>query len=251
MKGKLLFSILGAACAVYGVTVLSIVGTRAWFNWFYLCLGIALLAVLAVWPSGSKRGVRKKRVFAAAAAVCAAVFLISVAGLYVFGHIGPESSADYVILLGTQYRTDGPSVEYRARLEAAYGYLTENPGSILIASGGKGSNEPVSEAEGAKRYLTAKGIPEDRILTEDKSTNTAENLVFTADVLRQMGEDTGSIRVVIVSSEYHLLRAACLAKRLGFTDVSCLGCRGLEILLPQWYTREFFALVKDLVTFWL
>ena len=249
MKGKLLFGILGVICVLYGSTVLSIVGTKALFNWFYLCLGALCLAVCLAWPSDRKKGVRRKRRITVIAAVCAAVFLLAEAAIFVFGQQTPETSADYVILLGTQYRADGPSVEYRARLEAAYGYLTENPDSILIASGGKGSNEPVSEAEGARKYLTAKGIAEDRILTEDESVNTAQNMTFTSRILTEKGVDLGKVRIVIVSSEYHLLRAAYMAKRLGFIDVSCLGARGLEILLPQWYTREFFALVKDLLTF--
>lgn len=249
MKGKLIFGAAGTVCLLYGITVISIIGTGDLFSWFYPVLGAVLLAVSVFWPSDQKRGVRGRKIFSAVAAFCAAVFLVTEAGMFACGKMKPESSADYVILLGTQVRPDGPSVEYRARLEEAYAYLLEDPGSMLIATGGKGSNEVVSEAEGARQYLSRKGISEERIILEDRSVNTAQNLTFAAEILKEMGEDPGEIRVVIVSSEFHLLRARYLASRLGFSHVSSTGSRGVAILLPHFYTREFFALVKDVLTF--
>ncbi|MBP1555918.1 MAG: YdcF family protein, partial [Oscillospiraceae bacterium] len=157
--------------------------------------------------------------------------------------------ADYVILLGTQMRASGPSVDFRARIESAYEYLTENPESMLIATGGKGGNEPVSEAEGARDYLVRKGIEEDRVILEDKSTNTAENLEFSARILRQLGEDLSTVKVVIVSADYHLCRASYIAEKVGFGDVSCRGSHGLVILLPHFYTRDLIALIKEHIVY--
>ena len=54
-------------------------------------------------------------------------------------------------------------------------------------------------------------------------------------------------KIVIVSADYHLFRAYYLAKLAGFQNVSCKGGHGLFALLPQYYTREFFAFVKELL----
>ena len=148
-------------------------------------------------------------------------------------------------LLGTQYRDDGPSVDYRARLMAAYEYLTGDPECILVATGGKGSNEPCSEAEGARRFLTAIGIREERILIEDRSRNTVQNIQNAYELLTGNGAEPEKIRIVIVSASYHLLRARFLAKQAGFVNVEVKGSTGLPVLMPHFYTREFFALIKD------
>ena len=57
---------------------------------------------------------------------------------------------DYIIVLGAQIYERGPSAVLRFRLDKAVEYLNENPQTKCIVSGGKGSNEPCSEAEGMK-----------------------------------------------------------------------------------------------------
>lgn len=249
MKGKVLFGSLGLLCALYGCTVLSIIGTRALFNWFYLALGVLLMAIAVIWPGDRNKGRKFRKTVSVTAAVLTAVFLLAEGYIASFAVRGPEAGADYVILLGTQMRTSGPSVDFRARIESAYDYLTENPGSKIIATGGRGGNEPVSEAEGARDYLVRKGISQDRIILEDRSTSTAENLEFSADLLRRMGEDPAKLKVVIVSADYHLCRASYIAGKTGFDDVSCKGSHGLIILLPHFYTRDLAALLKEIFVY--
>ena len=249
MKGKVIFGILGVICAVYGCIVLSLIGTRALFNWFYLALGCFLTAISLIWPKDPDKGKSFRKTVSVTAAVCAVVFLAAEAHIMSFALKGPEPDADYVILLGTQMRSSGPSVDFRARIESAYDYLVQNPGSRLIASGGKGGREPVSEAEGARDYLVRKGISEERILLEDRSTTTAENLEFSAGLLRRMGEDPGDLKIVIVSADYHLCRATYIAHKTGFGDVSCKGSHGLVILLPHFYTRDLVALIKEHIVY--
>ena len=68
----------------------------------------------------------------------------------------------YIIVLGAQMKQSGPSVVLEKRLCRAYTYLTENPETLCVLSGGQGSNEPVSEAQGmydalVKKELTQNG----------------------------------------------------------------------------------------------
>ena len=91
-----------------------------------------------------------------------------------------------------------------------------------------------------------KGIGKDRILIEDQSFNTIQNLANARKLLEERGidEDDG---VVIVSADYHLYRAKYIAEKLGYRNVSCKGGHGLWLLLPHYYTREFFALIKEYI----
>lgn len=242
---KILILAAGIISSLYGVTVLSILGTGGIFNFFYLGLGLFMIAVGAAWKTKAARERRWQKVFLILAGLCAGVFIAVEAAIIACSFRTPPADADYVILLGTQIRADGPSVDYRARLMSAYEYLTDNPGSILVATGGQGENEPVSEAEGAREFLVARGIQEERILLEDRSRNTVQNIRNAYALLTERGEDPSECSVVIVSASYHLLRASFIAENTGFSDIGTKGSTGLPVLMPHFYTREFFALVKD------
>ena len=49
----------------------------------------------------------------------------------------------------------------------------------IVVSGGKGSDEKISEAEAMANYLFSKGIARNQVILEKKSTNTYENLKFS------------------------------------------------------------------------
>lgn len=69
-----------------------------------------------------------------------------------FTQKGP-AELDYLIVLGAQMKTGGPSKALQYRLDEACRYLDENPGIKVIVSGGQGTDEPVSEAQGMYDYL--------------------------------------------------------------------------------------------------
>ena len=90
-----------------------------------------------------------------------------------------------VIVLGCQVRGSEPSRMLTDRCNAALEYLNAHPDAKCVASGGKGSGEDISEAQAIFNYLVSHGIGEDRIFIEDRSTSTAENLAFSAEVIRK------------------------------------------------------------------
>ena len=114
-------------------------------------------------------------------------------------------------------------------------------------TGGMGSDEDIPESAAAKKYLMRKGLAEDRILTEDKSTSTTENFIYAKDILIKNNAKPNELRIVIVSSSFHLYRASLLAKAQGFENVSFIGSKGLFYLMPHYYAREYAAYVREVL----
>lgn len=118
-------------------------------------------------------------------------------------------------------------------------YLTAHPESRCVASGGQNDNEPISEAACIRNTLAARGIDPDRILLEDRSRSTEENLRFTAEIIRQQGFNP---RVAIASDNFHQLRASVWARRCGL-EAESLGCASWWPLGPGYWAREAVAVV--------
>ena len=145
-----------------------------------------------------------------------------------------------VVVLGCQVSASGePTVMLRDRIDAAYDYLTAHPESRCVASGGQNNNEPISEAACIRNTLAARGIDPDRILLEDRSRSTEENLRFTAEIIRQQGLNP---RVAIASDNFHQLRASVWARRCGL-EAESLGCASWWPLGPGYWAREAVAVV--------
>ena len=126
-------------------------------------------------------------------------------------------------------------------LDKAYEYLVENENTIVIVSGGKGDGEEISEGQAMFDYLVGKGIQADRIIIEQESTNTNENITYSS---RYLEKDKS---VVIVTNGFHVYRGVSIAKKQGFEHVEGLGAKTDRILLINYYVREAFGVVKDTV----
>ena len=90
----------------------------------------------------------------------------------------PEN-LDYLIVLGAHVDGTRLTLALLERTRRALQYLKENPRTIAVLSGGRGSGEQISEAQAMFHYLTAHGIPKERLILEDRSVNTKENLAFS------------------------------------------------------------------------
>ncbi len=153
-----------------------------------------------------------------------------------------KDDLDYIIVLGAQIRVNGPSVVLRHRLDAAAEYLMENPETKCIVSGGQGVNEPVSEAEGMAEYLIQKGIGAERILLEDQSRNTVENIRFSMRLMQEPEATVG-----IVTNDFHLYRATRIGKAQGLENVYGIAAYSNRAYLPNNVLRECIGIMKDWV----
>lgn len=152
----------------------------------------------------------------------------------------PGGEAQYMIVLGAQVRGDVPSLTLQARIDAAAEYLRAHPSVMVICSGGQGSGENKSEAAAIRDGLLDAGIEENRILLEEASTNTVENLRFCKELLPSADTPT-----IIVTNDFHCRRAGLIAKKCGYTNILSLPAGQFLLTTPHYFLREFFALFKD------
>lgn len=173
-----------------------------------------------------------------------AFFVVSflLVSLRISGHIAdkPAPGADAVIVLGAAVKNDVPSKTLAARLDCAYDYLAISPNTRVIVTGGQGADETRTEASAMKEYLVNKGIEPERIYMEDTSTSTQENLENAKVILEASFKENP--RLIVVSSDFHLYRASLVAKRLGLV-VETMGNRSIPLLLPNFYLREYVAIL--------
>ena len=148
----------------------------------------------------------------------------------------------FVVVLGAQTYGDNPSIMLQKRLDRAKRFLDENPGSRVFVSGGQGPDETQPEAAVMESCLLRAGIAPERIIRENESGNTRENLLFSGALAASMGISTD--RVLIITSAFHLSRAKYIARTLGFQPCG-LGCEAPpKILELNYLLREVFAYVK-------
>lgn len=148
-----------------------------------------------------------------------------------------------VVVLGCQVRGDTPSLMLKKRIDAAYDYLVMNPHAKCIVSGGKGNGENISEAECMRENLIEMGIAGSRIYMEDKSTNTNENISFSADIIRLNGLNRN---MAIVTDGFHEMRAALIAKRMGYSS-GAVPASTPAYISANFTTREIIAVTAELL----
>ena len=154
----------------------------------------------------------------------------------------PENP-DAVIVLGCKVNGNTPSRMLKRRLDSAVIYLNENEDVVCIVSGGKGEDEKISEAQAMKEYLVDKGIDEGRILTEDKSVNTLENIKNSVALLG----GNGSGEIAIITDGFHQYRAGYIAESFGY-DAAAINAQTdffNAVLMPTYYIREWMAITNE------
>lgn len=245
--GKKIMSIICILAAMFCFAYCTVVfmiksGSRFYLVW---AVGGVCFAVLAwtlhtgIWD---KIPFVFRRIFVCM--VCVGVILFAIVEGCIISrfHDRGKENLDYIIVLGAQMKAGGPSAVLKFRLDAAYDYLAINEDTICIVSGGQGSNEPCSEAEGMYRYLTDKGIAASRIIMEDKSTDTSENITYSMELIGRKDVSVG-----IVTNNFHVFRGVHLAKAAGFQDVSGIAAHSNIYFQLNNMVREFFGIMKDFV----
>ena len=154
-------------------------------------------------------------------------------------HTETPQNADYLIVLGCGVRGTTPSVAMRNRTDAAAKYLKENPDTVCICSGGRGPGEDITEALAMKQLISGQGVDPSRILMEEKSTSTEENLRFSAAVIEDYGGKIADQCIVICSSEYHIFRAMLLSEKCTGVRFEALPAKStLPVSRINYYLRE-------------
>lgn len=171
-------------------------------------------------------------------AVC--LILALVISIFMLKEINDKPSGNStMVVLGCQVKESGASLMLRKRLDTAFDYLSEHEDMKVIVSGGKGADEPMSEAECMFDYLVSKGISPDRIYIEDKSVNTAENIEFSQKIIEREGLCPD---ITIVTDGYHQLRADIFARERGLRAYN-IPAPTSWYLVPTYWVREWFGII--------
>ncbi|QUI24714.1 YdcF family protein [Vallitalea pronyensis] len=239
--------IIGCFSMVYFI-YLMVYGGGAGFSFFWIVLGIMGFVCRGIFKNYHHvktvvPKVVRYPVFALGIALII-VFLI-VQGLIIKESFNKKEypDTDYVVVLGAGIRGTQLSLTLWRRLNVAYDYLIEHPESQAILSGGQGPGEDITEAEAMRRYLKNKGIDEHRLLLEERSTSTQENIAYSFELMDQTIDNPS---ITIVTSDFHVYRAKHIAKQHG-KEVEGVSSHTSTPLVPNYYIREFFAVMKDVI----
>ena len=235
--------ILGLLCLVYGliVAIAGSGGTKFFIVWIGIAVILFALAGLLHMGMWDRIPQIVRWIFGILCGIFFLSFLV-IEGMVIHQmHAQGEDNLDYVIVLGAQVHADKPSVVLKYRLDEAILYLNENPETVCIVAGGQGKNEPYSEAYGMAQYLMKNGIDKDRILLEDQSKTTEENLRYSRKFLPEGAE------VGIITNDFHMFRALQIAQKQGLSDVCGIAADSTKFYLPNNMLREYFAEIKFLI----
>ncbi len=233
--------IIGTIFILYCICIMFFVSHVSNFYLIWGFMGVVLIiwGKCYGWYMNHIPQILKKVVFIG---ICALLVLfVVIEGMIISGFVNKTpKELDYIIVLGAQLRDNGPSYTLQMRLDRASEYLKENPDTNVIVSGGQGSNEPDTEAQGMYEYLVKKGISADRIKKEDQSVNTHQNLTFSSQFLNKEMDSVG-----VVTSNFHVFRALHIAKAKGYKNVYGIASNSYIPLLPTNMLREFLGIIKD------
>ena len=256
-------------CLIYYGVIVCYSGFSTSFSWFWPGMAVFLLA-LAAGGIYSRLHPRRCPLWVPVSALtflgASTVILCVVEVLVFLGAVSPDApNLDYVIVLGAKVENGRISSSLEKRLQKAIEYIEKNPETILILSGGQGSDEPASEASVMYEYLKYNGVPQEQMIMEDRSGNTWENISFSKEVIdrleREKDKDYGQIsqkapgpylevedkplQVGVLTSGFHVYRATQIAGKAGIREVYGISARSDGILLVHLCVRECAAILKD------
>lgn len=152
-----------------------------------------------------------------------------------------EQHYDIGIVLGAALWNGQPSPALKERWNLAIELYHRGQVDRLVLSGGLGGNS-ITEAEGMRQYLVERGVKNEHLILEDRSTNTKENLLFTAEILQNEKPKA----LVLITHDYHMYRALNYAHQAGLTP-DAAPVHSKVLFTPYHKTRECLALIKQLV----
>ena len=243
-----LILIFGILCLLYyfGMGFAVRFGQSLLFLW--LLAGLACIARLVIFDRSIRTGKplpfsdRLLKIVHICIAVGLAVFVFAECFICSGAFVKPEAGLDCIIVLGAKVNGTEPSGALAQRIDAAAEYLMANPDTVCIASGGQGDDEGISEAECIRRYLINYGIDPERVLLEDKSTNTLTNIENSLKLLPEGAENIG-----IVTNDFHIFRALATARHVSALNFSGIPAPSTGYGFTHYAMREFFAVGAGLI----
>lgn len=245
---NLLFLIFGIVCILYYLGMGLAVRFGQSLLWLWPTVGVICIIRYALVRRSIKTGEPlpfSERLIKAIRILTALGLSIFLAGEAIIStgsfKTAPEG-LDCIIVLGAKVNGTKPSGALSQRIWAASTYMLKNPDTLCIASGGCGKTEDMSEAECIRQYMTAQGVEAERIITEDKATDTHSNLVNSFAILPE-----GTKTVGIVTNDFHIFRALAMARKLSDLDFYGIPAKSTPYGYVHYLMREFFAVGEGIL----
>ena len=218
---------------------------------FLLVAGLVLLFLFDRYASGSALQVMlhdlAANIFAAVYLYFECMLIGAIVADVIAARYEPEPDKDFLIVLGCGFRKDGsPSPLLRGRLDRALRFAEKQEAAtgkapIFVTSGGQGPDEVCSESACMKRYLLEQGVPEERILEEDRSTDTFENMKYSK---AQIWKVNPQGKIAFATTNYHVFRSGLYARRVKMRAVG-MGADTKWYFWPNASVREFVGLLTE------
>ncbi len=123
----------------------------------------------------------------------------------------PDDESLCLVALGFQLNPDGTMrEELIERLKVLLAASEKYPRAVIVCTGGgTAADDPTAtEAGRMKEWLESQGVNPSRVIAEDRSLTTAQNAVYTFDILSEQYPQVKQI--AIVSSDYHIATGTLL-----------------------------------------
>ena len=190
-------------------------------NMLSMAFSVMLFGYLAVWPAFGRAGsgLLGARLYVLISLL--AFYLLSLLAIYSLSavlnliHLRKKRKADYFVVLGAGLTGSRVTPLLAARIEKGIELLDHNPKAALIMSGGQGPGEDIPEGRAMADYAIHRGVDADKIIVEDRSASTEENLLFSRELMQKERP-----RVIVVTTAYHVFRALLLARQ---QKMACVG----------------------------
>ena len=143
----------------------------------------------------------------------------------------PDSDELCIVVLGFQLNPDGTMKdELIERLKVALASANKYPKAYIVCTGGgtAAENESASEAGEMAKWLAEQGVDKKRIIVEDNSVTTAQNAIFTYDILTSLYPSVK--KLAIVSSDYHIATGELLFRAESIIRANVPGNEKLEVV---------------------
>lgn len=177
------------------------------------------------------------------------LFFVAESAMVFYPKCDLKTDCDYIIVLGALVNKNKISKSLQDRLDTCVEYLQKSEDDCyIVVSGGQGRGENTTEAAAMRDYLISKGIDKNLIIMEDKSTTTKENFVFSKKIIEQKsGKKIKDLNIKIITTDFHTLRSKLISVKSGYKNTSFYTSKSNYKLYILNYTREFFALICNIL----
>lgn len=242
--------IIGIFILIYIISVNIISGSTIAFDLPFIIVGVLLILYYFIRKFSVKSQFFRvlKKLIIIISCISLSFFIIIESFIIGFPKINKEDT-DYIIVLGDKLKSGNNITKtLRDRLDIAVKSIyNDGDNGHIVLSGGRGRNENISEADVMERYLIDQGVPKNKIIKEEKSTNIYENLENSKLLIeKHSGKKISSLSIKIVTTNYEALRSNLIALKYGYKDIKFNTSNELLYLIPAYYTIEAFELVKNL-----